>query len=146
MSIQAIRIIEIKDGHAPSLLEKYALMRAHPTKLFIDTIGFIWAFYFLWYKEWLLGLLIMLIAAAISTYSVRHINYSSMVDTLTGRIALLHLNPVNLTVQLIGAIPLIGGFWIHSVPIILLGFSVILLGHTLGWAKVDSRYALNNHE
>jgi hypothetical protein len=64
-------------------------------------------------------------------------------ETSMGKIGLLHLHPMNLAIRLVGAVILLYGIWQRSLDLTLGGVSVIFLGHTFGWAKVDPRFARN---
>jgi hypothetical protein len=127
--------------HGFNWLEKYALKRFHPRAIFIDAIGLIWFMYYLWSHNWQMALGSALIGRLLSQLSVMDIDVQRMSETVLGKIALLHLHPINLITQLVGVIVLLFGFWQHSPELSLGGITMILLGHTYGWSKVDPRFA-----
>jgi len=69
-------------------------------------------------------------------------NYAAVATSWLGRVALLHLHPINVTLQSIGAVALIYGLWSHEAQTILAGGSLIFLGHCWGWRDVDERLEL----
>ena len=119
--------------------QKYMLRRFHPRSIFIDSAGFIWFAYFFWNHDWQLGLAAAIVGRAVAVLSVMNLNTDFFAETTLGKVALLHLNPFNLITQLSGLIVLLYGIWYHSTELILGGASIILIGHSFGWSKVDSR-------
>jgi hypothetical protein len=122
-------------------LKRHVLRKAHPTKIFIDTAAWMWAVYFLWANQWLPAFLIILTASTASYVLVRRTNPERMATSTLGRIALLHLHPANLVVQIASLVPLLYGIWTHSGIYILAGLTLLFLGHVWGWDKVDERFA-----
>lgn len=86
-------------------------------------------------------MLVTLGVGALGLISVWNADPEKMAETTLGKIALLHLHPFNLITQSIGLVPLVYGIWIHSVETILAGLSLVLLGHIVGWSKVDSKFS-----
>ena len=125
-----------------SMLETYALMRAHPRKLFIDAVSYIWVIYFLWNHNWQRALFAALVCGAIGLLSVVSAETQRLSETTLGKLALLHLHPANLTAHLIGVVGIGYGVWEHSTEFILAGLSVALFGHFFGWEKVDDRFSM----
>jgi hypothetical protein len=128
-------------AHDFSWLERLVLRRFHPRSLSIDTVGVMWFIYYLWNHEWKSALAIVIAGRVFAYLSVMRIDTEAFAETTLGRIALLHLQPVNLLVQFVGALVGIYGIWQRSTEIILLGVSLILLGHIFGWSRVDDRMA-----
>lgn len=127
------------ENRAPlTRIQKYALRKVHPRKLMIDSAGLLWMTYFLWNQTMLEAILVMLVFSTVSLLLVRKVDPHLMAETFLGRIALLHLHPGNLSIQLIGFGILVYGIWTHSIRALLLGVSVILVGHSFGWEKVSS--------
>jgi hypothetical protein len=124
--------------------ERYTIRKFHPRKLFIDSISLMWAVYFLWNQDWLSAIVVAVAVNTLSMMSVWNVDTNKMSETTLGKIALLHLNPVNLATQIVGLIPLVYGIWTHSTELILAGLSIVMLGHALGWNKVDRREPLPN--
>jgi hypothetical protein len=127
--------------HDFSWAEVYALRRFHPRSIFIGTAGFIWFIYYLWNHDWRTALAVAVITRVIAFASVMSINTDLYGETLLGRIALLHLNPWNLIIQLGGTLAILYGVWEHSTELILGGLSAVFLGHIFGWSKVDPKLA-----
>lgn len=120
-----------------SWLQRTILRRFHPRSIFIDSVGFIWFTYFLWNHEWQAAIGVVVIAKIAAYLSAVNIDISLFSKTLLGKIALLHLHPLNLIIQLMGAIVFIYGLWDHLTEAILGGVSLILLGHLFGWSRID---------
>lgn len=125
-----------------SWLERMALKRLHPVSIFIDVVAWIWGVYLLAMHNWSAALTIIILARLAALIVVRGLDLQSMADTTLGKIALLHLHPVNMIMQIVGALALLWGVWIQMTVTILTGISLIFLGHVFGWSKVDSRYSL----
>ena len=134
--------IEVANGF--SWLETYALRKYHPRAIFIDVVSFIWFTYFFWQHNWQFAVSALFFGRILSHISVLEISEVKMSQTVLGKLALLHLNPINASTQLIGIFLLFYGLWTHSVLFIMSGVSVVLLGHMFGWGKVDSRLASEN--
>ena len=134
-------------GSAPvttgySLMERMVLRRAHPISIMLGAAGAVLAVTFLWQQNWLYAL-ISIIAARLAAYLVlRNANLPALAETPLGKIGLLHLHPVNLTIQSIGAVVAIYGLWTHSTEAISGGLAIIFAGHLFGWSKVDPRFGL----
>lgn len=125
--------------YGPSIVDRYFLMRFHPRKIVLDVVGAIWATYFLWNQNWQAALLIMLGMESLGLLFTRKIDPELMSQTTLGKIGLLHKHPINLALNLIGLIPLLYGLWMHAGLIILIGLSVIIMGHFFGWSEVNSK-------
>ncbi|MDO9181288.1 MAG: hypothetical protein Q7U04_02715 [Bacteriovorax sp.] len=121
------------------ILDRYFLMRLHPRKMVFDSVGAIWAGYFLWNNNWALALSTFLVLGALGLFFTRKIDPDLMIQTTLGKIGLLHAHPINLTLNSIGVITIINGLWTHSAEIILVGLSVTLFGHFFGWSDVNSK-------
>ena len=121
------------------MLRKYFLMRFHPRKIIFDTVGAIWSVYFLWNNNWQYSLISFVGMGLIGFYFTRNINPELMSQSTIGRIGLIHAHPINLSLNVLGLFFLVYGIWMHEVLSILIGLSVIILGHFFGWSKVNSK-------
>lgn len=139
MNIEA-RKIEVVTERAErthlNLLEKYVLLRAHPRRIFLDTIALMWEVYFLWNQNWKAALGIFLVMNTVGLILGRKVNYEAMASTVLGRLALLHTQPMNLLLQLTGAAFIVYGLVLRESLTIMAGVSLVLLGHFYGWSKV----------
>lgn len=124
------------------LLKRFILMRFHPRKIIFDIVGVMWAVHFLWINSWPAALLSALLFSGLGWFFVRQVNPYQMAQTTLGKLGLLHLHPFNITVQSIGLIPLIYGLWIHSAEHILVGLSLLFIGHFYGWSRVDENLGI----
>ncbi|MBY0314862.1 MAG: hypothetical protein K2Q26_05050 [Bdellovibrionales bacterium] len=124
-----------------SALQKYVLLRFHPRSIFIDSIGQLWFIYYLWDHNLMSALAALTACRLVSLLSVIDIDTNLFARTTLGKVALLHLHPYNLILQLIGTLVLIYGVWQNSAEILLIGISWILFGHVWGWGDVDRRFA-----
>ncbi len=122
-------------------MEKYALRRFHPRRIVLDSLGWMWGTYFLWNHSWESAVLTLFAAGYIGNFIVRHVDPGKMARTALGKLALLHLNPANLVIQLLGLAFLVSALWNHSGQGILVGISVIGTGHLFGWSRVDDAFA-----
>ena len=126
-------------GQSMGMLDRYFLMRVHPQKIVFDIVGVIWSVFFLWNHNWAAALISTLLAGGLGLYFTRNLIPEVMAQTTLGKIGLLHTHPFNLALNLIGIVPSIYGLWTHSVEMILIGLSIIVLGHFFGWSKVNAK-------
>lgn len=132
----------VKEGQL-TWLQQWALLSAHPRCIFFRSVALIWLCYFLWQRDWATALFSTVLIYTVGMLSVRDINLEALRTTTLGKIALLHLHPGNMTIQLVGLVPAFYGLWSHSLEYFLSGLSVVFLGHIFGWDKVDSRFSLS---
>jgi hypothetical protein len=123
-------------------LERYVLRRAHPVSIFIDTVGLIWFIYYLWMNLWQEAVAVLIFARLCANAATVRAHSDRLSQTILGKIALLHLHPVNLFLQIVGTAVAIDGVWTHRSMVILAALSLILLGHLQGWPQVDRRFEL----
>ena len=119
-----------------TIIQKYVLLRAHPRRLFLDAAALIWEVYFLWNQNWKAALGVFLAMNTVGLLAVRKINYQEFAKTTLGKMALLHLHPMNLTIQLVGATLSIYGIWWHDTLTVLTGITLLYVGHFYGWSRV----------
>lgn len=123
------------------IMETYVLLRAHPRLIVFHTAGAIWFIYFLWNRSWVEAVFSLLFAGIVGLSTVRLTDTEKIATTTLGRLALLHLHPANLLLQLAGIAPFIYGLWTHSTQLILIGLTLVVLGHSFGWSAMDERFA-----
>lgn len=123
-----------------NVAKRYMLRRFHPKAILIDSVGALWLGYLFWVHDWKSALTTFLIFRIISFVSTIEVNPEAIATSRLGKIALLHLHPLNMATQAFGIIVLLYGLWDHSDTQILAGISFLLLGHLAGWGKVDSRF------
>lgn len=118
-------------------LQKLMLEHLHPAKFILETIGTVWAVYFLWNQNWLWAAIFGLGLPLASTLMVWN---KKLPDLRTGyaKLALIHAHPLNLTLHIVGGAVALYGVWMHETITILVGVSIILLGHIWGWKMVDA--------
>jgi hypothetical protein len=68
--------------------------------------------------------------------TVRKANTEALAETVLGKMALLHLQPVNLLVQLTGTVFTVIGLLARDGLTIMAGITLIYAGHFYGWSKV----------
>ncbi len=130
--------------HNFSTFDRYILRRSHPRRMICDIIGLIWSIYFLWLSNWPAAVVSVILASGLGLYFTRNIDVDRISQTTLGRLGLLHKHPFNLALNFIGIFPLIYGIWRHSTELILIGFSIIILGHFFGWAEVNKNLKLKS--
>jgi hypothetical protein len=119
-----------------TFLERVVLRRAHPRMVVFRLVGVIWATYFVWLNNWQAALVAVFAGGICGYLSVPQMDFKTMAESTLGKIALLHVQPLNLAVQVVGVFPLVYGLWFHDALTILVGISVIALGHLFGWSAV----------
>lgn len=126
-----------------SPLQRWMLLRAHPRKIFFDMIALIWTVFFVWNQSWAAAFFSGLAISLVGTMSVMGASPTLLKQTTLGKLALLHLHPVNLSAQVLGLAWLLIGTWQHSAVHMLAGLSIMSFGHIYGWEKVDPRFTLD---
>lgn len=120
--------------------ERIIIRSGHPRRIIVGLVTFIWMLYFLWFHNWLGAGLALIVGVPLSRVVTRGMHEEQLAQTTFGKILLLYLHPVNVIVQSIGFGVLLCSVWIHSGLNIALGVSMILLGHMLGWHKVNQGF------
>jgi len=118
-------------------LQRYIIRRGDPRHIILHVVGAIWGSYFLWLHNWIWAVAVILFCAIVAELLTAKLNTEGLARTTLGKIMLLHLHPVNLTVQIAGGSLLVYGLWNHSTLSIMSASSLILLGHLWGWNKVN---------
>jgi hypothetical protein len=118
-------------------LEKAIIRRGHPKHIILGIVGFLWAVYFVWRHDWAWALGVVLASVILGRVVTAGTREEGLAQTVLGKIMLLHLHPMNLTVQVAGFGILLYGVWLHAVMQVLVGASLVLLGHMWGWHKVN---------
>ena len=141
MKVQTIEteifaISEARAGGSLTWMQRYMLRRFHPQAIFLDSAAAIWAIYFFLRHEWVAALAVVVVSRVLGTFLAWKMDYEAFGGTVWGRLAFLHLHPVNSLIQVVAAVTLFYGIWMHSTVTILLGLSALLLGHLFGWSKV----------
>lgn len=96
-----------------------------------------WVLYSLWFHLWTWAAAALVVGVALGALATKGMLVDEIAQTVLGKILLLHLHPVNVALQTFGLAVLLYGFWMHSIVLMLLAVSVILLGHMFGWHKVN---------
>jgi hypothetical protein len=125
--------------------ERYIVRRAHPASLFVEVVGLTWFVYFFAQHLWREAILSVIIARILGQIVVKDANTNDLAQTTIGKIALLHLDPVNMTVQLAGFVWWALGVWQGDLRQILAGMSLIFLGHLRGWGGVMKNFKLGSN-
>lgn len=125
-----------------SVIQRYYLRRAHPASLFVEAAGISWIVYYFWNHLWVEALLVLLFSRVIANIVAFRSNPDDLAQSVLGRIVLLHTQPVNMFVQLVGLVGFFYGVWTHEVKVLLAGISIVMLGHIVGWHRVDRRFEL----
>lgn len=118
-------------------LERAVIRRGHPKQIILGIVGLVWTVYFLWHHDWAWAVGAVLASAILGRVVTGGTREENLAQTLLGKITLLHLHPMNMTVQFVRFGVLLYGVWIHALMHILVGASLILLGHMWGWHKVN---------
>ena len=141
VTVQTGQLHSTSKEHEFSWLEIFALKCFHPRAICVEVAGLVWSIYYFWNYNWQMSLGVFVLAVAIAILSVMDTSPQKLSETVIGRIGLLHLHPMNLAIRLAGTGILLCGIWQRSAHLALGGMSIIFLGHTFGWAKVDARFA-----
>ena len=118
-------------------MEKMVIRRGHPKHIIVGIVGFLWFVYFIWQHDWTWALAVAVLSVVMGRLLTSGTKDESLAPTLLGKIMLLHLHPMNLSVQIAGFAVLFYGIWFHSTIYIMLATSIVLLGHMWGWHKVN---------
>lgn len=123
-----------------TVMQRYMLRRFHPRSLMVEIVSSIWAVYFFGQHQWLAALIAIAVGRLIGNLLGSQMDYQEMSSTVWGKIALLHLHPMNYSIQFVGAIVAFYGIWVNATLPILSGLSIIFLGHLWGWQKVSRSF------
>jgi hypothetical protein len=118
-------------------MERMVIRRGHPKHIIVGIVGFLWFVYFLWQHDWTWALAVAVLSVVMGRLLTSGTKDESLAPTLLGKIMLLHLHPMNLSVQMAGFAVLFYGIWFHSTIYIMVATSIVLLGHMWGWHKVN---------
>jgi hypothetical protein len=118
-------------------LEKVVVRRGHPRNVIVGLVGFLWVVFLVWRHEWAWALVVVFVSAILGRAATIGTHEESLGQTLLGKMALLHLHPMNVVVQLAGFGVLLYALWMHELMFILVGISLVLLGHMWGWHRVS---------
>jgi hypothetical protein len=120
-----------------TLLERAAVRHGHPRHIIVAYLSFAWLIYFLWVHNWLAGSIAVCAGIILGRILTLNVQEEVLGGTTLGKIMLLHLHPLNLSLQLAGLATLVYGVWFHSGMWIMLAMTVIMIGHMWGWHKVN---------
>ena len=125
-------------------LERCVLRRSHPKSILVRAVGALWATVFLWNHDWLRAAVVVFVSMFIANAMVFTCDVNALAKTWVGKVALLHLHPINLVVQVLSLYPLFVGIWIHDWDYILAGLSLLIMGHFFGWSRVNANFSLRD--
>lgn len=118
-------------------MERMVIRRGHPKHIIVGIVGFLWFVYFLWQHDWKWALVTAVLSAVVGRLATSGTKDETLASTLLGRIMLLHLHPMNFSVQIAGFALLFCGIWFHSTVYIMVATSIVMLGHMWGWHRVN---------
>ena len=118
-------------------VERMIVRRGHPKHIIVGIVAFLWVIYFLWQHNWIWAAAVVVLSAVLGRLSTSGPKEETLAQTLLGKIMLLHLHPVNLTLQMAGFALLAYGIWMHSTLYIMAATSLVFLGHMWGWHRVN---------
>lgn len=118
-------------------MERIVIRRGHPKHIIVGIVGFLWFVYFLWQHDWKWALSTAVLSAVVGRLATSGTKDETLASTLLGRIMLLHLHPMNFSVQIAGFALLFYGIWFHSTVYIMVATSIVMLGHMWGWHRVN---------
>ena len=110
-------------------MERMVIRRGHPKYIIVGIVGFLWFVYFLWQHDWTWALAVAVLSVVMGRLLTSGTKDESLAPTLLGKIMLLHLHPMNLSVQIVGFALLFYGIWLHSTIYIMVATSLVFLGH-----------------
>jgi hypothetical protein len=141
--LQATDSIAAGFGRSPRpLLEQITLRLAHPRSIFVRLSALPWMIYFCWRGDLFIFFGIYFIALAVSLVMTYTSTVEQIARTTIGKIALLHMHPINIALQVFGVISFFFGVFEHTTEAMLFGFTLISLGHFFGWSRVDARFSV----
>ena len=114
-------------------VERNMIRRMHPRRIFVDAAGLPWVVYFIWRNDWVMALVSVAVSTALGLFATRTVDVDAYGRTIFGKIALLHLRPMNFTLQVIGIAAFVWATWSHFTMGILGSVSLIFIGHLDGW-------------
>lgn len=103
------------------------LQHAYPPKLVSDCFGVVVGIYFLWSNKLLLALLVLFGLSILGNIIAWKQDITKLAETKLGKWMLVQAKPVNLIVRSIGAAVLAYSLWIHSLQMIAVAITIIVL-------------------
>lgn len=119
-----------------SWVQRYMIRRFHPRRIMLDGALMPWVVYFVWNHNWPLALLFSAVSLGLGYWLTQNVDVATYSRTVMGKMAILHLQPANVSLQALGLIWMVVALWNHQSTGILGSLSVIFLGHLAGWDKV----------
>jgi hypothetical protein len=83
-------------------MERMVIRRGHPKHIIVGVVGFLWLVYFLWQHDWTWAFAVAVLSAVMGMLATSGTKGETLAPTLWGKIMLLHLHPMNLSVQIAG--------------------------------------------
>lgn len=96
---QAMNLSTSKSHKPFSFFRKLAINHAHPTKLILDIIGFMWMSYFLWENNLLTAIIFGFGLSALGSFLSFNADTDKLANTKLGKYVIVRLHPANLTCQ-----------------------------------------------
>lgn len=128
-----------------NFIQKYKLKKSHPIGIIFDAITAMWVTYCVWNYPWPWAIMIFTLGKIISFFAVIDVDVHEMSETYLGKVGLINIHPTNFSLQALGALISYFGLWLHSAEYFFAGLSILLIGHMIGWTKVNSRYSKKLH-
>lgn len=128
---------ERQPGVRLTWLDKLMVQHAHPPKLILDTVAYMWGLYCFWHHELVAGLVVLFGIGGLGTVLAFRKDMAALARTSLGRLLLVSSHPANMLLQVVGYIVIAYGVWIHSTPTVLTGATSVLLGHLFGWPRYE---------
>jgi len=127
-------------------MQRMVLLHAHPANFVLHLLGLMWGSFFIWnHRLWyallcLIGLSFLGYILAWRDRSYLQVTSSSL--NLFQKLLLYHYEIPNLILHLLGFGLFFYGTWIHRAWVILMAFSLLLIGHVNPWMKHGREEAL----
>lgn len=109
-------------------LQKWYGQHAHPVTSIFHIIGFMWAIYFLWQRNWIFALIFVIVLPMVGgIYGMLDEKGKKVPLTPFRKLLIGHARPLSILFQIPGYILIIYGLWLHNTIYILLSISSFLL-------------------
>lgn len=119
-----------------SFMQRWALIYAHPRKVILNLVVAMWIIYFLWNRSWQPAVFAFLASGMLGIISAWYADIEALSKTTIGKVALMHLEPLNFLVQSVGIIAIVYGLWNHGIDYIMVGISIMALTVVLSWKSL----------
>ncbi len=128
-------------------LQRLVVRHVHPVVFVFHLLSLIWVGYFLWIHRWVAAILVFVLlfpfGALVSWLDRDYISTVKLALNPFQRLVVYHADFRNLLFHIIGFGFYVFGMWRHSVILLLIAVSFLLLGNIVPWLRHSRKEGLD---